>query len=86
MQISIDLDQENSDFAIQISGGEYWDGDSEFDDYQLSINDLMIDHIPARVLKEIVLNAANHLIVNGHDFKIVPDESQDQRYRLVEGG
>ena len=89
MQISIELDQEELDqeepnFAVQISGGEYWDGDFEIDDYQLSINDLRINNIPAKFLKEIVLEAANHLIVNGHDFQIVKDDHQDQRYKLIE--
>lgn len=82
MIIHVDCPEEK--YHVETSGGEQWVDDTKIDSYCITINDASIDDLPAEVLKELIIKAANHLIVNGHRFKIVKGSEQDQPYELVD--
>ena len=69
---------------IQVYGGEMWVDDEKHDDYGITIDGLRIDGIKAEDLKRLVIEAVNHLIVNGHHFYFEKPEHPSFYERLKE--
>jgi hypothetical protein len=71
---------------IDISGGEFWDGDDHINDYSIHIDDVTFSDIEGEDLAELVVKAYNHLDLNGHRFRMVPTSDQDQEEILTYRG
>jgi hypothetical protein len=71
---------------MDISGGEFWCGDDHINDYSIHIDDVTFSDIEGEGVAELVVKAYNHLVLNGHRFKVVPTSDQDQPEMLTYKG
>lgn len=83
--MSIDISIYKS-VGVAISGGEGWIGDYHNDDYCIQIGDISISDIQGEDLARLVVEAYNHLDLNGHRFKLIPTGGQDQEQVLFYKG
>lgn len=71
---------------IDISGGEFWNGDEHIDEYSIHIDDVTFSDISGEDLAKLVAKAYNHLDLNGHRFGMVSTSDQDQPEMLTYRG
>jgi len=64
---------------ISTSGGELWIEDEKIDEYNLHIGELGIYDLTSADLSKLVIQAANHLITNGHRFEYRTRRSDNQQ-------
>jgi hypothetical protein len=64
--------------GVAISGGEGWVDDHHYDDYCIQIGGISISGMQGEDLARLVVEAYNHLDLNGHRFRMIPTSSQDQ--------
>ena len=66
---------------IQTYGGETWIDNQEFNDYGIQIGDLSISGLTGDDMEKLAIEMVNHLMINGHRFKIEKSEKdQDVPY------
>lgn len=63
MRLHIEIDK-----YMNIAGGQFWDHDYEYDEYTVQFEDADIE-MDSATLKKMVIDAVNHLMVNGHSFE-----------------
>ena len=63
---------------VATSGGEGWVDDEHYDDYCIQIGDISISDIRGEDLARLVVEAYNHLDINGHRFRMETTRCQDQ--------
>ena len=78
MRYSVELDEE--DEYIQTFGGESYIDEFEFKDYGIQMGAVTVTGLTPEHYMELGLSIINHLMANGHDFKISNDKNGNGDY------
>lgn len=78
MRYSVELDEE--DKYIQTFGGESYIDEFEFKDYGIQMGAVTVAGLTPEQYMQLGLSIINHLMANGHDFKISNDRNGNGDY------